>query len=229
MNGHLRASCHGARYILPQLVHTIRMRQILIVKGRKIAEKTSNPELIAFIHSLCGKPSSDCTLEVKGRISQKNLNGSVLAALKSASFTSGSVDSVILPCCDSIRYKSILYTVAPKKQSYRNGSFCVFRHHAELKFGSIIHFCFCDSEKVAVIKVLLYTKTTIIDNIRPSQHSRLTKSACSKIVEFCYNVKNVNKFVAVPISAIFSKCVYIPQEECQHNVIVTIPNMYEHH
>ncbi len=40
MNGHLRASCHGARYILPQLVHTIRMRQILIVKGRKIAEKT---------------------------------------------------------------------------------------------------------------------------------------------------------------------------------------------
>lgn len=29
MNGHLRTSCHGTGYVLPQLVHTVRMRQML--------------------------------------------------------------------------------------------------------------------------------------------------------------------------------------------------------
>ena len=63
MNGHHRANCHGSCYVLP---HTSRMRQVLIVKGRKIAERSGSPELVAFIHSLCGKPSSNCMIEVKG-------------------------------------------------------------------------------------------------------------------------------------------------------------------
>jgi len=118
MNGHLRANCHGARYVLPQLVHTIH----------------TSPELMAFIHSLSGKPSFNCVLEVKGRVSQKKMDGSLLAAIKSAGFVSGSVDSIFLPCCNSIRFKSILYSVAPKKKNYRNGSFCIFKHNSELKF-----------------------------------------------------------------------------------------------
>ena len=34
MNGHLRKHCHGTRLILPQLIHNIRMRQLLPAKGR---------------------------------------------------------------------------------------------------------------------------------------------------------------------------------------------------
>ena len=66
MNGHLCVNCHGARYVLLQLVHTITMRQILIVKGNNIAERSGSPELVAFIHTLCGKPNSICMIEVKG-------------------------------------------------------------------------------------------------------------------------------------------------------------------
>ena len=152
MNSHLCANCHGFHYVLPQLVRTIRMRQILIAKGRKIAERSGSPELVAFIHSLCGKPSSNCMIEVKGRVSQKKIDGSVLAALKSTRFVSDSVDSTFLPCCDSIRFKSIIYTVAPKKKNYRNGYFCVFEHDSGLKFRSIIQFCFCDMDNIAIIK-----------------------------------------------------------------------------
>ena len=61
MNGHLRANCHGSRYVLPQLVHTIRMRQILIVKGRKIAERSGSPELVAFIHMIKLQKEIPCT------------------------------------------------------------------------------------------------------------------------------------------------------------------------
>ena len=168
-------------------------------------------------------------IEVKSRVSQKKKDESVLASLKSTRFVSDSVDFTFLPCCDSIRFKSIIYTAAPKKKNYRNGCFCVFEHDSELKFGSIIQFCFCDMDNIVIIKEFRYTKATITDTIRPSRHSKLTKSACSKIAEFCYNVKDANIFIAIPVSSIYSKCVHIPQEECQHDVIVTIPNMYEYH
>ena len=82
MNGFLRTNCHGARYVLPQLVHNDRMRQILTMKGRKIAQ-VANPDLAAFIYSLCGKQDSNSILEVKGRVSQKKIDGSTLTALKS--------------------------------------------------------------------------------------------------------------------------------------------------
>ena len=78
-------------------------------------------------------------------------------------------------------------------------------------------------DNVAIIKEFPYIKATIIDTIRPLRHSKLTKSACSKIAEFCYNVKDANIFIAIPVSSIYSKCIYIPRVECQHDVIVTIP------
>ena len=46
MNGFLRTNCHGTRYVLPQLVHNVRMRQILTMKGRKISQ-VANPGLAA--------------------------------------------------------------------------------------------------------------------------------------------------------------------------------------
>ena len=72
----------------------------------------------------------------------------------------------------------------------------------ELKFGSILQFCF---------------------------YNELTTSVCSKISEFCYCVKKTNNVIAIPVSSIFVKCVYIPIKEAQCDIIVTMPNMFEHH
>ena len=81
MNGHLRKSCHGTGYVLPQLVHTVRMRQMLLVKGKKMADR-AGPNTAAFINSLAGTRDSVSGLDVKGRVTHKKIEGSVLVALK---------------------------------------------------------------------------------------------------------------------------------------------------
>ena len=60
-------------------------------------------------------------------VSHKKIDGYLLAALKSAGLVPLQALSINLPCCNSIRYNSVLYATAPKKQSYRNGSFCAFK------------------------------------------------------------------------------------------------------
>lgn len=228
MNGYIRSNCHGARYVLPQLVHNIRLRQILTVKGRSIADGAS-PDVTRFIHSYHNKKDSSCVLEVKGRVARTIIVGPDLMALKSAGFVSIHEDSVNLPCFRIVRYKSILYTAAPKKDACRDGSFCVFKHNSELHFGSIQQFCFCGNEKVAIINLYKYIKTNIIDTIRQANYAQLTKSACNKISDYCYCVKKVKITMATPVSSICSKCIFIERQDGQMSVIITIPNMYEHH
>ena len=187
MNGHLRTNCHGARYVLPQLVHNIRLRQILTLKGRNMAEGAS-PDIAAFLHSLCGKKDSNCILEVNGRVTHTKIDGQDLAALRSAGFVSTNEDSTYFPCFKSVRYKSILYSAAPKKSASRDGSFCVLKHNSELQFGSVQKFCSCDNEKIAIVNLYQYIKANLIDSIQQSSHPQLTKSACNKISDFCYCV-----------------------------------------
>lgn len=86
MNGH-------PRLILPQLIHNIRMRQLLPVKGKELA-RSATPLVSAFIESVTGTAhSSDrqCrTVEAKGRITHKQLNHDTASALMSASYISSS-------------------------------------------------------------------------------------------------------------------------------------------
>ena len=81
-NGYFRTICHRARYVLPQLVHNVRMWQILTMKGRKISQ-------------------------VASRVSQKKIDGSTLTAPKSASLIPLHVQSIYLPCCTGIRYNTL--------------------------------------------------------------------------------------------------------------------------
>ena len=69
MNGHLRKSCHGTGYILPQLIHTVRMRQILPIKGKEIAN-SANSNIASFIRSLADIAEKSSGLEIKSRVTQ---------------------------------------------------------------------------------------------------------------------------------------------------------------
>ena len=230
MNGHLRKSCHGTGYVLPQLIHTVRMRQMLPVKGKKLAS-SANPNTAAFIHSLAGINDAASDIDVKSRITHKKIEGALLDALKSSGFVSSVQDSVSLPVCSSIRHNSIIYSIA-SRQNKRDGSVCACNHCSELKFGSIIQFCFCNRNLIALLHTYQYLNTSILDHIRPPSNSELSQAACSNISEHIYCVKKLsstNNIVAVPISSLFVKCVLIPIHNTHFDYIVTIPNMFEHH
>ena len=231
MNGHLRKSCHGTGYVLPQLVHNVRMRQLLPIKANKIAS-SANSNVASFIHSLAGVTEKADELEIKSRIVHKKLNELITDALKSAGFLDLTVTQANLPVCEKIRYKSVIYSIAPKEEHCRDGSTCVFSYQSQLKFGSIIQFCYCSEILIAVINVFECLDRTIWDNIRPSTHPKLNRLCCNSITEFVYCVKKLSvtlNYVAVPASCIFVKCIHIPTKHTLFDYITTIPNMFEHH
>ena len=113
--GHLRKHCHGTRLILPQLIHNIRMRQLLPAKGNELA-RSATPLVSAFIESVTGTAhSSDRQprmVEAKGRITHKEVNHNTASALVSASYISSShpLPVPVLPTCRRIRHNSTLYS-----------------------------------------------------------------------------------------------------------------------
>lgn len=229
MNGHLRKSCHGTRYVLPQLIHTVRMRQMLPVRGKEIA-RHADSNTAAFIHSLADIKVKTSEVEIKSRITHKKLKENVIRALKSAAFLDSNDPAINFPVCERIRYKSITYSTAPKKQRCRDGSVCVFSLRSELQFGSIHQFCFCNGNLVVVINRFECDDRSIFDIIYPSTHRELTKVSCKTISEFIHNVKPLtNTLVAVPVSSLYVKCVHVHISGSQSDFVITIPNMYEHH
>lgn len=70
MNGHLRKSCHGTRLVLPQLIHNVRMQQLLPIQGEKNVN-TSSPDIAAFVRNLADISEKSTKLEVKSRITHR--------------------------------------------------------------------------------------------------------------------------------------------------------------
>lgn len=104
MNGHLRKSCHGTRYVLPQLVHNIMMRQGLPLKGKAIASSAKSRKTANFIASLSGVKEKSEEIEIKSRITHTHLKDVVIDSLRSASLlTSASASaSPSFPTCSQI-------------------------------------------------------------------------------------------------------------------------------
>jgi len=46
--------------------------------------QTPSPNLVPFLHTLCGTSDHNSDLEIKGRVSHKKFDGPVLKALKSS-------------------------------------------------------------------------------------------------------------------------------------------------
>ena len=216
MNGHLRKSCHGTRLVLAQMIHTVRMRQLLPLRAKQLATSMT-PKTAAFITTMLGQSTSshsESEVEVKGRITHKKLDAQVTSALLSANFvTRGSTDSLpTLPVFKRVRHKSILYTaVDDQHRRARNGSICIFRHQSELHFGSITQFCFSKGQKLAVIKTFEETGQSILKNTTlPAAFNNLM---CHSIDGFIFCVKKLsltNTIVAVPVTDLCAKCIHIP-------------------
>lgn len=88
MNDHLRKSCHGTGYVLPQLVHNVRMHQMLTSKGKKIAGH-ADPNVAGFIASLADIQERTSELEVKSRVRHKQLDEKVVNIIDPNTYSPG--------------------------------------------------------------------------------------------------------------------------------------------
>lgn len=234
MNGHLRKNCHGTRLVLTQLIHNIRMRQLLPVKCKMIAS-SATPMVSAFIKSLTeSDPTAtndvQCRTEIKGRVTHKQVNNRTANALLSAHFIETLHPLPTLPVCERIRHNSILYSATNGKERARDGLICIFKYQSTLQFGSISQFCFAKGQVVAIVQVFKLTERSIVDNVRTPTFPELTASRT--INKFIYCVKKLslsNQTLAIPVSSISLKCVHIPMKCSPLDFIITMPNMYEHH
>ncbi len=69
-NGFLKWHCHGTRNVLPQLIQSVRMRQVLpLLKDR--LDKNENSQTVDFLNRVTGKV--DRRSDVLGKVTNKNL------------------------------------------------------------------------------------------------------------------------------------------------------------
>ena len=233
MNGHLRKSCHGTRLVLTQLIHNVRMRQLLPIKCKTMAS-SATPMVANFIKTLtdCETKNVHCDIEVKGRVIHKQVDESSASAL----FSAGFIDSVdplpTLPVCERIRHNSTLYSTTSNKQRARDGSICIFNYQSTILFGSIAQFCFARHVAVAIVRVFNLTERSLLDVLHASTLPNETQTLCSSINKFIFCVKKLslsNRTLAIPVSAISLKCIHIPQKGSPLDFIITLPNIFEHH
>ena len=180
MNGHLRKNCHGTGYVLPQLLHNMKMSQKLRLKGR-IAKSSQSQKTAEFVYQLSRAKEKTTELEIKGRIRHTQLKSAVVNTLHSLDST---ITSPSFPTCYRIRYKSSLYAIAKPKNS-RDGSICIFDYENILHFGSIIQFCFINRDLIAIILAFDEMNQTIFDNIRAStRQAELNRASCNFVANF---------------------------------------------
>ena len=232
MNGHLKKSCHGTRLVLTQMIHTVRMRQLLPLQAKQL---TFTRNAASFIESMLGiqAPSQQREVEIKGHIPHKKLDSKVSSALLSANFISTIDPLPTLPICERVKSKSILYTARKNNdQRVRNSSICIFRHESQLLFGSIMQFCFSNGETVAIINVFEHVQQSLLDSVDLPRIPELNHSMCEDINNFIYCVKKLsltNVILAVPVISLCAKCVHIPIKGSPFDYIVAIPNMFVYH
>ena len=236
MNGHLRKSCHGTRLVLTQMIHTVRMRQLLPLRAKQLTftrNVAGFVESISAIHAHAHAPSQQREVEIKGRISHKKLDTKAGSALLSANFIDTIHPLPTLPICERVKSKSILYTTRKNEdQRVRNSSICIFKHESQLLFGSIMQFCFSKGETVAVIRVFEHVQQSLLDSVDSPRIPELNYSVCEDIDNYIFCVKKLsltNLILAVPALSLCAKCVHIPLKGSPYDYIVVIPNMFEYH
>ncbi len=231
MNGHLRKVCHGTSYVLPQLVHSIRMRQMLMVNAKQVIQ-SSHVATAKFIYSMLNSQTKSAEVEIKSRLCTKAVEQSHLQGFKNAGLILPDINSLNLPICHVIRYNSVLYSSAPKRDLQRNGSICVFTHSSKLMLGSIVQFCFINKQCHAVIYPFDCLTSSILENIRSPRNKDLTKEICKTIDEYVHCVRKLNttkQVIVVPVSSLFAKCVICSIKNKHYDYIIPIANMFEHH
>ena len=206
MNGHLKKHCHGTRNVLPQLVRNLRFHQ-------SVLDQEHN-----------GQNHED---GFRGRLKRKHLCTEFMQALHDGNFTVTDSVALVFP-----RYKlnGILYQTWKDSKKLRNSSVCKFmRADDTTAVGSIQCFCYCDTIPVAIIADFGFVKDAFEGVQRatiPELNQFLLKNSCI----YTFEKETVSrKIVAVPVSAIKTKCVHIPIKSKCYDFVVPMPNFYEHH
>ena len=190
MNGHLRRNCHGTRLVLSQLIHNVRLQQLLPSACKKIISGAA-PSIAAFIESVT-KPSNDTThtTEAVVRITHKLINENIASALLhvSAGYIQEVNTTPTLPLCERIRHNSVQYSTAARdgQQRARDGSTCIFKHQTRLQFGSIAQFCFVKKELVAVVRIFEVVHRGILDDIHAPSLTSFDLGLCSTVNSFVF-------------------------------------------
>ena len=231
LKGHLRRHCHGTRNVLPQLVHTIRMRQMLPAMSNRLME-FENPATVAYLKTFNYASTKDAETNVEksavvGRV-KKLMNDRAQKALVETGFAE--VPVPLLPVFTRLHHNSVLYSCQTKAEAARNSGVCAFEHNSGMQFGSAITFCCAQGQSVAIFDVFEQIGEGPLHSLR---HPTLQK-LCEKTTvlnDFVFKVKKLSSpmTVAVPTSSIVAKCVHIPLKHFSFDFIVTIPNMFEHH
>ena len=235
MNGHLRKNCHGTRLVLTQLIHNVRMTQLLPVKCKSVAS-SATPAVSSFIKSLVESETftkiAVCGIEVKGCISHKRVDENTASALLSADFIDTMHPLPTLPVCQRIRQNSILHSATKDKKRARDGSICIFKYQSTLQFGSIIQFCLAKRQMVAIVRVFTLLEQNVFHSVRASTLPEEALTLSKRITKFIFCVKKLslsNRTIAIPATAICLKCIHIPMKGSPIDFVIALPNMYEHH
>ena len=132
-------------------------------------------------------------VEAKGRISHKKLDMKTASALLSGNFIRTIHPLPILPVCERVKSKSILYTTRKNEdQRVRNNAVCIFKHESQLRFGLITQFCFSNGEIVAIIKVFEQVQQGLLDSVGQPRVPELNHSMCEDINNFIFYVKKLS-------------------------------------
>ena len=218
MNGYIKKHRHGTRNFLPSLARAISMT--FSVSAYRNELSPSDSLAIDFL-------KEDNILNgAHGKIHCGNLLDYEYDALQEAGFHLASNDVTTFP-----------YYTADDKTSYhirkntlRDSSVCEFLYGSDLLLGSIRCFCITMEGPVAIIGTFERMTESILSDITFSKP--IYSRNALQLSHYFVKVKKLsvsNTVLAVSVNCIKRKCIHISIAKSQTDIIVFIPNNYEHH
>ena len=219
MNGYIKRHRHGTRNFLPSLAQAISTTYSVSTYRNELSLDT---EAIHFV----SEKQSNRVNGAHGKIHCCNLLDYEYDALQVAGFHLVNNDVSTFPCYTALDNTS--YHV--RKKTLRDSSICEFLHGSVLLLGSIRRFCITVEGPVAIIDTFENMIEGILSGAPFSKpiHSRNALHINKNFVQ----VKKLsvsNTVLAVSVNSLRRKCIHIPIKKSQADIIVFIPNTYEHH
>ena len=226
-NGFMKKHCHGTRNVLPQLIRAVQLHQALpmqmeqVIHGENEATKT-------FLHSVCPVTSNRNNGPL-GRIVHRSLTSTDKTVISRAGYQ---LNSSTLPSFSRYFKNGVLFIVY-KSSNQRDSSVCKVAINSEVFYGRIRKFFLVSG--ISVVILTLFEHSTQCIFTESMQYSSLLPqdiTAARNVKTYIIKVKKLtisSKIIAISANNILEKCVLIPIPNSPHDLIVTQPNVFEHH
>lgn len=227
LNGYIKNHCHGTKNVLPQIIHTIRMRQTLPLLQRNLKAQ-ENTATVQFLNVVGGMQKQD-RQGVMGKITHKKLSTEEITLLQNA----GNDVSQYVPVFPRYRVRGVVYASSSPRNS-RDSSTCMVPTLSHgVCFGSIHRFCFVNGVPVAIISLFDLTNQDIHKESPPGSTLLTNDNRAARCInKFMYEVKKLSlakTLVVISPDSLLTKCIHIPVKHSPTDYIVVIPNMFEKH